>query len=304
VREVSEPSIGVYGKVRAQGDFLRHGTGDFSQAGLDRWLEEAMGVLSTERATLPEGAAGFLLAPAGGTRAFVGAVAPSEDSVGRKFPLLVFVELPAAAAGAFPVVPTMYARFVHAASDLVLAGGDLPAPELLARAKTLAGLAPSVPRGDEIADLANEPALPLRDACGGSAADLAYALRTFGLACDQALKAPGAGLTVDAPARSAAARELWLDIARRRCGRRAAFTPAATFWTDGAAGHLLVALGAPAPAMLAFLANPRHRSRRLWPLRTEVPEAASQAINALTPAQRRCVEDADASLAALVAEFA
>jgi len=297
-------AVGIYGKTRAQGDFVRAGVGEFSRAGLDRWLEEAVGVLKTEKAELPQDAAGFVFAPVDAGAAFVGAFAPSEDIVGRRFPLVVFLEIPAAAAaGAWPVLPRLCGSFVRAAEDLAVAGRDLVAAELVSRALALGGAAP-LPAGDEVARLSHEESVSLQAALGGSPAALAYALRTFCLGFDQPPRATGVSVTLDAPAPSVATREMWLELAWRRGQRRGASVPAAALWTDGPAGRLLLATGAPAPAMLAFLANPRHRSQRLWPLRTDVAAAASQAIAALTPAQRRTVEDPLVSLDQLVAEFA
>jgi len=34
--------VGVYGKVESQADFLRSNAGEFSQAGMDRWFQEAL----------------------------------------------------------------------------------------------------------------------------------------------------------------------------------------------------------------------------------------------------------------------
>jgi len=304
---MSDVAIGLYGKVATQGDFLRAGAGELSQAGIDRWLDESVGVLATERMTLPEAATGFLFVPPGAPRAFVGALAPSEDGVGRRFPLLIFAELPAVAvASALPVVPTVFEPFVRAAGELALSGRASTGAELTARAAELA--APPQLRGDEVATLSNEPALPLLTALGGSASALAYALRTFVMACDQALKGGavgrGATITVDAPAPSPATRELWLELARRRTRAGGAPPPSALLWNDGPTGRLLMSLGPPAPSMLSFLANPRHRSPRFWPLRTEVATAAAQALQALTAEQKRCVSDPRVSLAQLVAAFA
>jgi type VI secretion system protein ImpM len=297
--------VGIYGKTRAQGDFVRAGVGEFSRAGLDRWLEEAVGVLKTEHAELPQEATGFVFAPADAAAAFVGAFAPSEDVVGRRFPLAVFLEIPAAAAAdAWPMIPRSWAPFMRAAGELAVTGRDLVADVLLSRARSLCGEIPlSALEGAQGGRLSHEASLPLKTALGGSPAALAYAFRTFCLALDQAPRAAGASVTLDAPAPSAATREMWLELAWRRGRRRGASVPAAALWTDGADGRLLLATGAPAPAMLAFLANPRHRSQRLWPLRTDVAGATAQAIAALTPAQRRSVEDPLVSLDQLLAEF-
>ncbi len=59
----------------------------------------------------------------------------------------------------------------------------------------------------------------------------------------------------------------------------------------------------PAPAALAYLANPRHRAPRVWPLRTEVGAAIEAALKALNPEQRRLVENPGSTLAELLTAF-
>jgi hypothetical protein len=108
------------------------------------------------------------------------------------------------------------------------------------------------------------------------------------------------GVTIDAPAPSGEAIGLWLEIVRRRLGPR---TLPNLIWTEGLEGRLLITLGAPAPAALAYLANPRHRSTKLWPLRTSVPSAADEALKALSAEQRRLVENPGATLGDLATAF-
>jgi hypothetical protein len=126
------------------------------------------------------------------------------------------------------------------------------------------------------------------------------------MACDQAAKTgPGAKsgvITVDAPAPNPAVRELWLEMARRRLKWR---DGAPSFlWNDGPGGRLLLTLGQPSPTAVAFLANPRHRASRFWPLRTDVAAAIDQAMKALTPEQVRLVQNPRVSLGELLSAFA
>src|SRR3954470_15027195 len=90
-------AIGVYGKVRSQPDFLRAHAGEFSQAGLDRWFQDAVEIIRTEKTALPPGPTGFVLTPSGSHQAvsFVGAFVPGVDAAGRTFPLAVFATIPA-----------------------------------------------------------------------------------------------------------------------------------------------------------------------------------------------------------------
>jgi type VI secretion system ImpM family protein len=304
------PVIGVYGKVRSQPDFLRANAGDFSQAGLDRWFQDAVEIIRTEKTTLPPGPTGFVLTPSGSRHAFVGAFVPGVDAAGRSFPLSVFATIPAATViEALPALPATYAHFVDAAGAIAMAGAELSGPDLVAHAQALGIDAPALPTeadaGGAVAALGAESAQILAGAIGGARASLGYALRTCAMACDQAAKTGPAGqggvITVDAPAPSPAARSLWLELARRRLKWRDAAP--SVLWTGGDSPRLLMTLGYPAPAALAYLANPRHRAPRFWPLRTEVGTAIESALTALTAEQRRLVENPASTLAELLTAF-
>jgi type VI secretion system protein ImpM len=299
--------IGLYGKVSSQPDFLRGNAGEFSQAGFDRWFQDAAETLRTEGANLPEAPTGFLLAPAGAAWAFVGALAPSVDAAGRAFPLVVFAQIDARALpDAFSQATAHYGAFVAAAGGLIAAAGSVPGPMLVGEAQELAPTLPESPDGGGLTiALGNESAQPLLAAVGGTPSALGYALRTFAMACDQAAKTGPGGrggvITVDAPAPDVATRTLWLEIARRRLRWRDAAP--SLLWTPAPGGRLLVTLGEPTPAALSYLANPRHRAPRFWPLRTDVVSAIDQAMKALLPEQRRLVENPRVSLGELVSSF-
>lgn len=307
-------AVGLYGKVVSQPDFLRAGAGAFCQAGLDRWLQEGVEALRAERTTLPPSPIAFLLAPAGAPTAFMGVLATSADAAGRSFPLAFFVEISTATAlERLPSLPAAYAPFVAGASAVLSDAPSLDGVEIVARAQALAVGTPTVA---EPYAWKNESVGTLAATFGGSPTAIAYALRTLIAACERSGQstavAPAAGgVTVDAPTSGSATSALWLDIARRRLGWRDAVP--SLFWTKGSEGaggeggldgRLLMTLGPPSPTALAYLANPAHRSTRLWPLRTAVASAAEQALAALMPEQRRTIEDPAASLGDLASVFA
>jgi type VI secretion system protein ImpM len=304
-------AVGVYGKVASQPDFLRVGAGAFCQAGLDRWLQEGVEALRTERTALPPAPTAFLLAPAGTPTTFLGVLAPSADAAGRSFPLSLFVEVSTATAWeTLPSLPAAYAPFVTGASALFPDATTLDGAEIARRAQALAIGTPAVA---EPHAWKNEPVRTLTTAFGGALPAVAYALRTLVAACERsgpsaASATASAGVTVDAPTSGAATGALWLDIARRRLGWRDAVP--SFFWTGGsggeagANGRLLMTLGPPSATALAYLANPGHRSTRLWPLSTTVASATDQAFAALTPEQRRTIEDPAALLGDLASAFA
>jgi type VI secretion system protein ImpM len=298
--------VGVYGKVPGQADFLRGNAGDFSQAGLDRWFEGAMETMRTDGGRLPDAPTAFLLAPAESRRAFVGVFAPSTDAVGRTFPLIVFTDVATeSAAQRLAAVPFAYRPFLEDAALLVMLPPASGA-EVVDRVQALGGGRPELePNRSFMPPLGAETAQALVTALGGSPRALGYALRTFVAACDQALKTgPGATtgvITVDAPIPTPGCRQMWLELASRRLHWRDAIP--SLLWTEGVGGRLLLTLGAPSAVALSYLCNPRHRAHRFWPLRTEVGAAIDQAMNALTPEQRRRVEDPHTSLGDLLAAF-
>jgi len=208
-----------------------------------------------------------------------------------------------------PAVPARYARFVDGAGAVALAGAELSGPDLVTHAQALGIDAPAPPTEadaqDAIAGLGQESAQILAGAMGNARPSLGYALRTCAMACDQAAKTGPAGqggvITVDAPAPSIAARILWLELARRHLKWRDAAP--SLLWTSGDTPRLLMTLGHPAPAAIAYLANPRHRAPRFWPLRTEVGAAIDAAMKALSPEQRRLVENPGSTLAELLTAF-
>ena len=296
--------VGLYGKVATQADFLRINAGEFVGAGLDRLFEDGVEALRKEGTSLPPTPVAFVLAPPGRS-AFVGAFAPSRDAVGRSFPLAAFVSLPSHdLAGVWPAVPARLASFLQAAKSLVVASVEGQGDDLARQAEALSSAPPGPGVSASEPDWALESSEELRAALGGDAA-CAYALRTFATACDQALKAgpsaPGGIVTVDAPAPSVAARTFWLDLAQRRLAWRDAVP--SLFWIDEPPGRLLLTLGTPIPTAFAFLANPRHRSPRFWPLKTEIAAAVERAREALTPTQRSCLENEQATLGELAAAF-
>jgi len=296
--------IGVYGKVASQPDFLRVNAGAFAQAGLDRWFADGLETVRAERTALPAGPASFLVAPPAAP-ALVGAFAPAADAAGRASVLAVFVEIARdGLADRLPSLTSTYAYFVNAAGALAASGSTLDGAAMAAGAQELESVLPEeVPAGGRDGGLTQATVSSLIEALGGGQAALAYACRTLVAACEQAAKAGEGrgGITIDAPAPDAPARELWLEIAQRRLGWREAVP--ALLWTDELDGRLLITLGPPAPSALSFLANRRHRSNRLWPLRTDVASAVQEAAAALTAQQRAVTGDPQASLADLAAAF-
>jgi type VI secretion system ImpM family protein len=298
-----EPSVGLYGKILAERDYVRINAGDFQQAGMDRWFQEGVECLHAEHTRLQDEPVNFLLVSPGG-ETFVGAFRPGEDAVGRSFPLVISVRLEARKlVDALPLLPTIFGPFFEAASTVAEAARGLTASDLASQVdwlkETLGHTADSLPLD---ALLSGSSFFELRVAIGGLQDGAAYGLHTLGTACQQAVSKPAEAakqtVTLDCPTPTEGMRAFWLELIRRRLGSSA--TTPSLMWT---ASRLLVALG-PAPAqMLAFVANPEHKNSRYWPLRTNNIAANEKAVQSLSPEQAQLLTGGDVSLASVLSGF-
>jgi type VI secretion system ImpM family protein len=300
---MKEPAVGLYGKIAAERDFVRINAGDLQQAGMDQWFQQGIECLHNERIHLPEEGAQFvLLAPTGD--AFVGAFRPGQDAVGRSFPLVIAVRLgERKLVDALPLFPSVFGPFFEAATTVAEAARGLSAEDLAAQVdwlkQTLEQSAPSLPL-DEL--LAGSSFFELRVAIGGVKEGGAYALSTLAMACEQSISKPPESakqtVTLECPTPTDGMRAFWLELIRRRLGPGAP-TPS-LMWN---ASRMLVCLGPAPPQVLAFLANPEHKSQRYWPLRTDNPTANEKAMQALSPAESQLLTSGQASLAGVLATF-
>jgi hypothetical protein len=109
---------------------------------------------------------------------------------------------------------------------------------------------------------------------------------------------PGeAPMTLECPISSDVELLFWLELARKMLRWEA--TPPSFFWSL-APPRLLVALGAPEAAVLRFWADPQLRSDRLWPTRTQNPQAISNLRRSLTALQCRVLAAPGNSAAAVL----
>ena len=169
------PLTGLFGKVPAHGDFVRRGLPTSFVGPWDSWLQDGMATardrLGERWAALWDAAPPWRFAlPAGacGPDAVAGVMLPSEDMVGRRFPITLAVLLPA---GAALPGPAWFAALEAAA----LAGraGQVDA-DALAAAIPVPGAEPAEDRPDAwpLADHADAPPLSFVADAGPVTADL------------------------------------------------------------------------------------------------------------------------------------
>lgn len=299
-------TVGLFGKIPAQGDFVRINNSDPAAQGFDPWCQEALAALTRSGGSLPADPVYFLYRTNSASNVLVGAMVPSEDKVGRRFPLSIFALVDAGSLGPrFSGMPVAYSAFLEATTMLLADASTLSLAELGTR---LAALPLPGPVEHQQAD----------DICrrtleGTSGRELLerlfidlergqqyYAFSTMVSACMQfrGQEPPRASIVVDCPVAVDVDLFAWLELARRLLQWR---TPPAFVWTESEIPRLLLSLGSPPPNVLSFLVNPNSESQRLWPLVTQRPEAIHAAMAGMPPHQRSILDDPGARLEALIA---
>jgi type VI secretion system ImpM family protein len=302
-------SIGLFGKLPAQGDFFRSNIADPAVQALVGWLQEAIAPVYRDALRLPASPVRFLFRSPGAQSVVLGAMVASADKVGRMFPLCAFATLPPADVGArWAAVPAAHRPFLDAAAALLGEAAGLDGATVAARARSLPAPAPG--------DLARADEALRREASALRAVELGrrlfgdlppgslgYALATVEAAVSPVRgREPGrAALALDCPAERDVDRWAWLELARRALRWPA---PPPFLWTEGAPGRVVVALGAPPTGLLAYLCDPARASNKVWPLRNAQPAAIESARGRLSIAARRALDDPDTTVDALVAAAA
>ncbi len=292
-------AVGIFGKVPAQGDYLRAGALGSAARALDGWFAQGLDALKRGGGKLLS--ARFLFRCAESKDVLVGAFVPSRDAVGREFPLTVVATFGAGElVPGFAALPVGFDGFFEGAEAL-LAGA--PSKKALELTDALRGVA--LPAATELglsmaglrARFGALSATALLDE-GGLVGDVrAYALATFAAACQSArgTAAGKAAVVLDCPARSPEMVCAWLDLARRLGGFSDA--PPSAFWTSD---RLLLGLGVASSAIVASLARPDAPPQQIWPLHTKSADAAARARQSLSPTLRRVLDDPGATVDAVL----
>lgn len=301
-------SVGAFGKLSGQGDFVRiHGASPASSA-FEEWLHHGIESLQGAHAQLPPETVSFVFRASAIDDVVVGSLAPSVDSVGRVFPLAVFATVDSASvAEHYPLLPTACGRFFGAAAQLASA----PPPSAADLGTRLEAL--PTPSATEFAIAAEMRDQTLAEArasdfigrlfSGLPAGRQYYAFRTLLSACETLHHQPSArpGVTLDGPVSCDLDRLAWLELSRRLLAWRDG--PPSLLWTAHHPSRLLISLGPTPPSLLVFYAKPDHGASSMWPLLTERADAVESAKATLRPAHL-AVLDSNLSLDALFSALA
>lgn len=269
----------------ARADFVRHDVAAPAPRELANWLADAVDAAKTARCAQPAATVRFVFTPSAGDEVLIGAFAPSQDQVGREFPLAIFATVPSGPS--FARLPIAYDPFVESVSSLLASAPQMDLPVLTAALSHLALPGPAELQQAQDICTRTLDMVGARDFVGRLFTDGAdhYAFNTFVTACRAVAgegNQPDKGATVlDCPIAIDVDLFAWLELAQRRLGWTT--RPPSYFWVEEPEPRLLLSLGPPHTQLLTLLGDPEKESQRLWPLtttRAAAIEAASAALGA------------------------
>jgi type VI secretion system ImpM family protein len=299
-------AVGLLGKTAAQADFIRLNAPAPVVHHFHRWLEDGCSALPPAQRRFPPEPVCFAFTAAGERGALFGAMAASADSVGRQFPLCVFVQVDAAQAAArFAALPGALKGFLEGAQALIGGAATLDGKALAARLQELP--APTAQHLEEGEAALRQRLAEVKVAAAASAIGKEppgaphHAFRTFLAACarERGREPQKAAAVLDCPVSAELEPTPWLELSRRLLSWKSA--PPSFFWMGRS--RLLLSLGPPPPSVVGFLSNPSATSTKLWPLRAADPTAIAASQKALTAAQREALDQEDLPLEALFARL-
>jgi type VI secretion system protein ImpM len=290
--DVAESAWTLFGKVPARGDFILLGRRGEDVTALESWLTSAV---EQAHGVLPAGAVRFVMRTPSASNHVMGTWVPSQDTVGRAFPLVAFRALPVELSAApwsalFPLYDDLLDGL-----ELTLAavrdGDREPSDALVGLREPHASAIPSVlhegytaMEGEQVTAFAQRVFEPAH------ARALPYALQTLRRLRDQELSE----FIFDAPTNEDFDVFVWLELMRAVWGSRK--TPSVLWAPHG--GHALLMAPESSTSAIAYLLNASHASSQRWPLWTNRDDAIERAAAELSPDIALIMEN-DASIGAL-----
>ncbi|MEM7158129.1 MAG: type VI secretion system-associated protein TagF [Myxococcota bacterium] len=305
------PRLGLFGKLAAMGDFVAYNASTPTGRELDSWLQAGVDTVIRRGKNLPPYPVHFLFCDSTHSGACVGVFVPSQDGVGRKFPLAAFIYLDmAVAVHRFPALPAAYAPWLDGAAALLAQNATADPNALL---QHLAAIPVPAPQELEEARLWGHQALTatpsqalLEAVFGPIASGVQYhGLNMFLTACSQLRgQDPGLAATVlECRASDNVQLVFWLQFAYEVLGWRTA--PPGLFWSgaDSQDPRLMVSLGTPDPGVFHYLADPTLRSERLWPTITDNARSIDHGRQSLDPSILKALDPPCATASQLLASL-
>lgn len=303
------PRLALFGKLPAAGDFVAYNEATPVARQFDQWLQAGVDTVIRRGKALPPAPVRFLFRDTPGSGACVGVFVPSQDKVGRAFPLAAFLYLDMpVAVHRFPFLPAAYAPFLDGAGSLLSQAAQADPATLVQQLNTL-----PIPSPQELEEarvwgyqaLDVTPGQALLEALFGpvSAGVHYHGLNMFSTACAQVRGgAPGQANTVlECSASDDVQLVFWLRLAYELLAWQRA--PPSMFWggADSRDTRLLLPLGSPDPSVLHYLCDPALRTERLWPTLTDNARSIEHGRQSLPPAVIEALEPPAPTAAHLLA---
>lgn len=280
-----DPVVSGFGKVPRMGDFVRAHAHTEPTASFEGWIQEAMAYGEAKRGAGWQGAyatgaihafvfrppkkaaaQAALRAAPGPSNVYAGVFGPSNDAVGRRFPLVIGASLDERSAAAGPhVLPLLLGDFFEQVTSTLMMRESVASLSDFENAVARV----AAPRLDQAASSTWEydqwsQQTPIAGAWGaiyGDVASLApiHAVNTIRecLLPMRGQETPTTPLSLRVPLGQGgvAAAAFWIDVVRR-VGRWGATVPTFFFHFDGTQGAMLLQLGDTPPSSLAELWSP------------------------------------------------
>jgi type VI secretion system protein ImpM len=293
-----EVSIAFFGKMPSAADFVRRGVSKPVLRDFENWFHDAYTELRRTGARGLAHRCHMLLPHRNGSNGIVAALAvPSNDRIGREFPIVVAVYIPRETLPqSTAAVGIGLTRFWEAATSAIEQHRD-GEPEVMWEAlrslslPTVSELSDAEERCQEL--LKNLGARQMEAECFSDDEGRFYAYHTLRLAVrdtpeGRVLMCPSAG--------HPGYRAFWVEAVERATLHK---IPLPVVWLNGAdaPGDTLVALSKAPAGMLRYLARDGRQSSTVWPLTTGSAAARERAKSALESAE---LSEAEQKLSRLI----
>lgn len=292
------PRLALFGKIPTMGDFVAFNAVHPVARQLDKWLQAGVDMVVGRGKPLPPSPVRFLYRDPSSTGACLGVFVPSQDRVGRLFPLSTFIYLDMpVAVHRFPFLPAAYAPFLDGAAAMLGQAAQADPSVLLQHLDTLPLPAPQELEEARMwgsAALDATPGQALLEALFGPIGNGVqyHGLNMFLTACGMVQGgAPGLASTVlECNASDDVQLVFWLRLAQELLQWHR--SPPGLFWSgaDSRDPRLMLVLGSPEPAVLHYLADPSLRTERLWPTLTDNARSIEHGRASLPPAVIKALE--------------
>jgi type VI secretion system ImpM family protein len=297
---MSEPMLGLFGKIPAENDFVGVHDESWREEALDDWMQRSAAALARLGVRLPAGKPITVLLKLR-SAAFVVLVVPGMDRAGRAFPTVVFKSLASTSPEQCAVFALEGNPFATAAAEVFELVAQADVEGLARRLALVSGGLPDrlAAAQDQVREmLQRASSRPLLDHLGDSAG---YAFSTLRLACQEARDGAPEPLMVRCPSPSESARVFWIVLASRWLGdAESAFVSV----DDASAPDLELCFGDPPPELIASALSPLAASSMgHWLLTTSAESARQNATSTLSPPELAALRNPGATLGELLEAF-